>query len=260
MFIQEAALFKINISKIIFNIIIYGICFTSFALSQETESQSLSTLIHDYRNGVVHVGQLQDGIEPKNIKWLGTAFLVDESCTFVTAKHIFNNANREKLVIRFQLPSDLSKVRTLGARVLYEDSESDLAFLKIDSFNNQPCNSKNLHSFPLLVEAAKDSLVGEAIFIIGYPMLSSDRNIDYPAVRQGIISSTNFKFSSRSMILLDLFGVPGFSGSPVILQKTGQAIGVIFGPGPTKRNYGFEWATPICQGDYLKATGTANKK
>jgi S1-C subfamily serine protease len=243
-----------------FNIIIYGICFSSLALSQETENQSLPILIHNYRNGVVHVGQLQDETETKNIKWLGTAFLVDESCTFATAKHIFNNANREKLVIRFQLPSDLSKVRTLRARVLYEDSKSDIAFLKIDSFNNQPCNSKNLYSFPLLVEMAKDSLVGEAIFIIGYPMLSSDQNIDYPAVRQGIISSTNIKFSSGPMILLDLFGVPGFSGSPVILEKTGQAIGVIFGPGPTKRNYGFEWATPICQGDYLKATETANKK
>ena len=55
------------------------------------------------------------------------------------------------------------------------------------------------------------------------------------------------------MLLLDLFGVPGFSGSPVILQRTGEVVGVIFGPGPTKRVFGFEWATPIKQTDYSRA-------
>lgn len=55
------------------------------------------------------------------------------------------------------------------------------------------------------------------------------------------------------MILLDLFGVPGFSGSPVILESTGEVIGIIYGPGPTERSFGFEWATPITQEEYLSA-------
>ena len=55
------------------------------------------------------------------------------------------------------------------------------------------------------------------------------------------------------MILLDLLGVPGFSGSPVILENTGEVIGIIYGPGPTERIFGFEWATPITQEDYLSA-------
>jgi hypothetical protein len=55
------------------------------------------------------------------------------------------------------------------------------------------------------------------------------------------------------MILLDLFGVPGFSGSPVILKEEGAAIGVVYGPGPTERESGFEWATPIGLDDYSRA-------
>ena len=260
MFIQKMISSNILIFNIILNIIIYETCFLSFAQSQEVKSNSLPGAIQSYRNGILHVGQLENERENLNIKWLGTAFLVDDCCTFATAKHIFNNVNREKLVIRFRLPQDLSKVRTVRTRILYEDSKTDIAFLKIDYFNNQPCNSKNLHSFPLLIEPEKDSLVGESVIIIGYAELSSGKNIDVPVVRKGIIASTDIRFSSQQMILLDLLGVPGFSGSPVILEKNGQAIGIIYGPGPTKRGFGFEWATPIYQKDYLKAIETSGKK
>ncbi len=56
------------------------------------------------------------------------------------------------------------------------------------------------------------------------------------------------------MLLLDLMGVPGFSGSPVVLIDTGEVIGVVFGPGPTQRGFGFEWATPLLPSDYEEAT------
>lgn len=58
------------------------------------------------------------------------------------------------------------------------------------------------------------------------------------------------------MLLLDLLGVPGFSGSPIISAETGEVLGVIFGPGPTKRAFGFEWATPLSPDDYATAIST----
>lgn len=55
------------------------------------------------------------------------------------------------------------------------------------------------------------------------------------------------------MLLLDLLGVPGFSGSPVILMPKGYVVGVIYGPGPTPRATGFEWATTITRKNYKVA-------
>jgi hypothetical protein len=55
------------------------------------------------------------------------------------------------------------------------------------------------------------------------------------------------------MLLLDLLGVPGFSGSPVVRLETGEVVGVIYGPGPTKRAFGFEWATPLSPDDHTTA-------
>jgi hypothetical protein len=51
------------------------------------------------------------------------------------------------------------------------------------------------------------------------------------------------------MLLLDLTGVPGFSGAPVVLRESGEVFGVVFGPGRTQRQYDLEWATPITQQD-----------
>ena len=55
------------------------------------------------------------------------------------------------------------------------------------------------------------------------------------------------------MLLLDLTGTPGFSGGPVILQRTGEVVGVVYGPGPTSRQFDFEWATFVTPADYESA-------
>jgi hypothetical protein len=116
----------------------------------------------------------------QHVKWLGTAFLLDDSCTFATAKHLFRKAGKEKIVIRFQHPSDRSKVRTLPVRILYVDDRNDIAFLKLDYVNNKPCTSKDLHMFPLLSRKGTGILTGESVFIIGHPTLAKKEEIDIP--------------------------------------------------------------------------------
>ena len=60
--------------------------------------------------------------------------------------------------------------------------------------------------------------------------------------------------SGKSIILLDLLGVHGYSGSPVIVEKTEEVIGVIWcGPVGTDITKDFSFATPITQEDYEKA-------
>ncbi len=221
-----------------------------------TTAASVAEQFETARHGILHIGMYQaqpaDSKLPRPIRWLGTGFAVDQTCTFVTAKHVLSDTDKKEIVVRFQLPDDPGRVRTLPARVLWENPTRDLAFLKIDQFGGQPCQSGKLHVFPIYSgELART--VGQAIMIIGYPVITQD-DLDLPIVRSGIVASAEVGWRDGKMLLLDLVGVPGFSGSPVILIETGQVIGVVFGPGPTQRAFGFEWATPLSLPDYEKAT------
>ena len=226
----------------------------------ENSCTASSATLEEFRTGIVHIGQAQLQNERESgvviERWLGSGFVVDQHCTFVTAKHVIHNADRERVVIRFQLPKDKATVHTFRVRILFEDPESDLAFLRIDSFSNQPCSSRNLHIFLLHSGVEPAKLVGNDILIVGYPRLATaGGDIDIPVVRKGVLASTEIHWNSQDMLLLDLSGVPGFSGSPVILEQTGEVIGVVFGPGPTSRMAGFEWATPISRKDYDRVVG-----
>ena len=94
----------------------------------------------------------------------------------------------------------------------------------------------------------------ESAIIAGFPRLANEA-LDVPIVRRGAIASASVGLDEKPMILLDLFAVKGFSGSPVIVEKTGEVIGIVFGPGPIKRSKDFTFATPIAQSDYGLAIG-----
>jgi len=202
------------------------------------------------RDGLVHIGQAKEAGKTELEKWLGSGFFVDESCTVATAKHLFNQADRNRLLIRFQLPKERNRVRTVIAKILYEYKSKDIAFLMVQMPDGQPCNLGDLRPLPLTRQISPDSLVGEAVLIAGFPVLGPDQ-LDIPIVRQGIISSAEVTdVDGVPQLLLDLTGVPGFSGSPVVFERTGKVIGIVFGPGLINRSSNFEWATQITQSDY----------
>jgi S1-C subfamily serine protease len=214
----------------------------------------LASRFAEDRHGILHVGVYQgEGTKdtPRPLKWLGTGFVVDQDCTFVTAKHVLANADRDALAVRIQNPGDLSKAITRPVRVLFESPTHDVALLKVDRIDGKPCSSGSLHVFGIF-SGDLSAVVGKDIFIVGFPKIG-EADVDIPVIRTGVVSSTEISWSHGPMILLDLAGVPGFSGSPVVLTDTNEVIGVVFGPGPTKRAFGFEWATPFTPGDYSKA-------
>ncbi len=223
------------------------LCWSSAGAQEKTVTEKIRT----YRTGIFHVCQRMDVNTPRNLKSLGTAFLLDNLGTLATAKHVLRGLDREKIVVRFLLPQNRAAGMQLVAKVVYESPDTDLAFLKVD-LNRGPCKASDLYAFPMRDDFVKDSLVGERVVIIGHPTVASTP-IDYTIVRTGSVASTEMTIGYEPMVLLDLIGVPGFSGSPVILERTGQVIGVVYGPGPTHRAFGFEWATPITSKDYLTA-------
>lgn len=200
------------------------------------------------RNGIAHIGE-----GPVNApqRWLGSGFLLDDSCTCVTAKHILTQtgAKEDQIIVRFQWPSNREKTQTTKARILFQSPDCDLAFLRL-----VVCDLPRLHVFPLVEASRVHDLTGAEVLIIGYPVLSKEYNPDIPILRTGVIASTELTWDHLPMLLLDLPGGSGFSGSPVILKDTGEVIGVVYGPGPTERIFAFEWATQITKDDYEKAT------
>ena len=211
-----------------------------------------------YRNGIVHIGRLPPAAQLKtdNPSWIGTGFLVDGQCTFATAKHVIDLVGDGQLVVRLQPPQDRRQTVTRVARVLYRDDANDIAFIRVDRVNDGPCVSSGGGSYIFSLASGQiplASLAGEHILIIGHPQIVKN-DIDIPIIRTGIVASGELTSGDGTpTILLDLAGVPGFSGSPVILERTGEVVGIVYGPGGIERIFGFELATPLTTNAYKLA-------
>ena len=203
------------------------------------------------RDALVHVGQIKETEKPQLDMWLGTGFFVDERCTIATAKHLFSAANKERIIVRLIDPRNRKKAWTRAAQVIYEDPHKDIAFLRVIVSSGKPCELGPMKTLSLYRHTKDFSLLsGEPVFIAGFPKLGSG-DLDLPIARRGIIASAEIKDAEGvPLLLLDLTGAPGFSGSPVVLESTGEAIGIVFGPGHMERSQDFEFATIITQKDY----------
>jgi hypothetical protein len=196
----------------------------------------------------VHVGQAAGDTGTLD-HWLGSGFLVDGSCTVVTAKHLFDLADRRRLLVRYQTPKDRTTVQTLRAAVIGETVDRDLAYLRLTMPDGRPCRTDELRPLPLFPRFDARTLAGESVLIAGFPRLGP-YDVDIPVVRRGIVASAEGTDDAKKpVLLLDLTGVSGFSGSPVVLERTGEVIGVVYGPGLIERFADFEIATPIDRTD-----------
>lgn len=223
------------------------------ASNVRAEQQNIFVSIRD---ALVHIGQAKEPGTTELEKWLGSGFLVDDNCTIVTAKHLFRNADKERIFIRFILPKNRRRALARPTKIIYEDSAKDLAYLRAIVPDRSSCSLGNMKALPIVREADDLALFGgQSVFIAGFPRLGP-HELDYPILRKGIVASAEMKDSDGvPLLLLDFSGSPGFSGSPVVLERTGEVIGIIFGPGEIKRFQDFEWATAITQVDYEKAIG-----
>jgi S1-C subfamily serine protease len=191
---------------------------------------------------------------------LGTGFLVDRKCVVATAKHILQDVNRDNLVVRLRNPSNRERVLTLPVTPLFEDPSKDLAFLRVAALpGSGRCPLAEVRPIALAASPDRDRLTGAPVLLAGFPVLEGEQPRDVAILRHGYVASAELEWEGRSMLLLDLTGVPGFSGAPVVQRSTGEVIGVVFGPGRTQRQYDLNWATPISRDDYRRATARKKK-
>ena len=225
---------------------------TGIQAEKTRSSESVPTRFQQLRSGVAHLGQAGFEGDQGAIQWLGTAFLVDDRCTVVTAKHAVEGIPDGRLILRFLAAED--RVFTHPARVIHTPAV-DLAFLKFGPETNPKRFCAGLAARPLAIHAGEERsrLTGQPVWVLGYPALEGAPPRDVPIVRRGIVASAELDWRGVPMLLLDLTGLPGFSGGPVILEATGEAIGVVYGPGRTERIFDLEWATPLSSEDYRVA-------
>ncbi|GEM_PF-5192029 len=223
------------------------ICLAALPLTTvSAEKRVPSAAFPEIRMGLAHVGVIRTRGELVATMWLGTGFVIDRECTLVTAAHIFENAHEESLVVRFLHPDDPDAVRTFNVVIDRTDPERDMALLRLKpgQMERKFCRNE-LIPIPPIERFEPRNLTGEPVLVAGFPVLEGRQPRDVPILRKGIIASSELEWEKEAMLLLDLSGVPGFSGAPVILERTGQVVGIVFGPGRTSREYDFEWATPI---------------
>ncbi len=225
--------------------------------------------------------------------WVGTGFIVEWQGLIATARHVVKDRanetravlegidparmtrrDEERLAEKYPLFVGCAAVPNAGGnldvvREVFEDPRlaSDLAFLDVGPLGRTRCGRVTVILPLVRGKVSASALEGQRIVVLGFPMLKDSRDIlsiPTPILKFGVIASSKIKSFLPNVhnpgpklpnILLDLYSAPGFSGSPVLLEKTGEVIGVIYGPDQISREFGLTWAVPVNDETRAEARG-----
>jgi S1-C subfamily serine protease len=139
----------------------------------------------------------------------GTGFVVESGSwgtRFLTAEHVIDGARRLRVTI--------GNRRTIAARVVASDTQSDLAIVEADERNLPRVRLGSSHSLD----------AGIQIGVAGYPIPDAfaDEGLGVAtSVYEGRLSSVR-----HDALELDVPVIPGESGGPVFDAHTGEVIGI----------------------------------
>lgn len=154
----------------------------------------------------------------------GTGFIITPDGLALTAAHVVSGALDITSRVRTHLKYGGTSDDYYNCSIVAIDHSLDLALIKLEHNIDNPINS--LNSLPYITINCMNSSMLKAlteVTMIGYPGgASSNDNI---STFQGRIASLQNSEDFGEIYLLDITGISGNSGSPIINSK-GEAIGV----------------------------------
>ncbi|HSU51527.1 MAG TPA: serine protease [Segetibacter sp.] len=135
----------------------------------------------------------------------GTSFLIDGKGYLITNAHVVKGSST--IIVTN------NKGQEFKAKIIYTDSDKDIAFLKIDDADFKP-----LSLLPYRIKR-NDIELGEQIFTLGFPRDEIVYNEGYLSAKTGFNGDT-------LMCQIAVSANPGNSGGPV-LNKNGEVIGIL---------------------------------
>jgi len=173
------------------------------------------------------------GSRSREIKELGSGYLISSDGYIVTNDHVAGNASK--------ITVTLTNGKNYDAKLIGTDPVSDIALVKIDG-----------DDFPHMTFGNSDDImIGEWVIAFGNPFGLFEIN-DKPTVTVGVVSATNMNLEPLddryylNMIQTDAAINGGNSGGPLV-NSLGQVIGMntlIYTAG-TKGSIGLGFAIPI---------------
>lgn len=167
------------------------------------------------------------------VKFLGTAFAVDDGRLILTNAHTINVIEEEKKLDHLRIFHHVFPSRGVRAKVLVKDETHDLALLKIES-GRLP---------PLKISSDKNIQEGEAVAFTGYPIgfvlgLNATTHVGIiSAISPIVVPSSSARLIKKEIVeflrqpfdvyQIDATAYPGNSGSPVFRISDGEVIGIV---------------------------------
>lgn len=144
----------------------------------------------------------------------GTSFAVSSSGHIATNNHLVKNA--EKIHI-WGINGDFTTSHE--AKLVLQDEKNDLAILKVEVEN-----SDSFSHIPYQLLSESKSMVGENIFVLGYPLRATMG--DEIKLTNGIVSSNSGYQGDITNYQVSAAVQPGNSGGP-LLDQEGQVVGIV---------------------------------
>lgn len=198
-----------------------------------SRAEPLPELIARSKPSIVGVGTLIPGLKPDG-RFTGTGFVVGDGNLVATNMHVAEAVKAAGHQSAVMLPRGRS-IEFRPARVVAESPRHDLALLRF--------GGSALPALPLGEAAAVRE--GDSVAVVGYPIgtvlglhasthaaiIASISPLAIPAGNASELSAARIAAlrDPFDVYQLDMIVYPGHSGSPVLLQRTGQVIGVVSG-------------------------------
>jgi S1-C subfamily serine protease len=182
--------------------------------------------------------------EPSLYNRIGTGFIASPEGVVVTADHVIHDRSGKLynriFCLRPNYPRYEKYELILLERLRRGQRGRDIAILKIRA-------EKHQGAFPFL-SISENLEIGQSVLVPGFPNIFKAIYL-WPLFKKGTVSSIRYKYEESDIIILDMKSLEGYSGAPVIEERSLKIIGVLKGKNVKRAHGDFSVATPISKAD-----------